>query len=164
MGSSRARVVRLVRPREDRGFPRCLVGELVAYGAAGRPLVDFPGNPAGPVPARTVVTTTNQPPPGTEVLLAFEGGDSARPVILGVPRATFAPDAPQPARGGLDTTQELHVRAKRLVVDAGQEIVLRSGKASLTIQPDGTVVVRGTNLLSRSSGPNRIKGASVQIN
>ena len=44
------------------------------------------------------------------------------------------------------------------------EIELRCGKASLILTRAGKVLIRGAYLLSRSSGVNRIKGGSVQIN
>ena len=42
--------------------------------------------------------------------------------------------------------------------------VLVRGKASITLTREGKVLIRGTYLSSRSSGVNRIKGGSVQIN
>ena len=49
-------------------------------------------------------------------------------------------------------------------VEADRQIELRCGKASLTLRRDGKVVVRGTHVVSASSGPNKIKGASVALN
>ena len=51
-----------------------------------------------------------------------------------------------------------------LVLSAEQEIVLHCGDASVTLTKAGKIILRGAYLLSRSSGVNRIKGASVQIN
>ena len=48
------------------------------------------------------------------------------------------------------------------VIISGDE--LRCGKASITLTRAGKVLIRGAYLLSRSSGVNRIKGGSVQIN
>jgi uncharacterized protein (DUF2345 family) len=52
----------------------------------------------------------------------------------------------------------------RIVLDAKREIVLKCGKGSITINKDGKIVILGTNLISRSRGRNKIKGASVSIN
>ncbi|MEW5071937.1 hypothetical protein AB1P14_09365, partial [Pseudomonas aeruginosa] len=38
------------------------------------------------------------------------------------------------------------------------------GKASITLTRAGKVIIRGAYLSSRSTGVNRIKGGSVQIN
>jgi hypothetical protein len=51
-----------------------------------------------------------------------------------------------------------------LVLEGDEEVVVRCGQGSLTIRADGTVIIRGCKLLSRSSGVNRIKGAAVLIN
>jgi hypothetical protein len=43
-------------------------------------------------------------------------------------------------------------------------MVLQVGKASITLTKDGRIVIRGADVLTRSSGSNRIKGGSVSIN
>ena len=53
---------------------------------------------------------------------------------------------------------------ERLELIAEREIVLRCGEASLTLTRAGKIILRGTYVLSRSSGVNKIKGGSVQIN
>ena len=53
---------------------------------------------------------------------------------------------------------------ERLELTAEREIVLRVGDASITLTRAGKIILRGTYVLSRSSGVNRIKGGSVQIN
>ena len=53
---------------------------------------------------------------------------------------------------------------QRLELRAEREIVLRCGKASITLTRAGKVIIQGAYLSSRSSGVNRIKGGSVQIN
>src|SRR4051812_15153812 len=53
---------------------------------------------------------------------------------------------------------------ERIEICAEKEIVLRCGKASITLTRSGKILIRGTYVLSRSSGAQRIQGASVQIN
>lgn len=53
---------------------------------------------------------------------------------------------------------------ERLLIEARREMTLRCGKASITMTADGRVTIRGTPVLSRSDGPNRVQGASVQLN
>ena len=60
--------------------------------------------------------------------------------------------------------RDIHVDAAQLVFDAERMITLRCGKSLLQLRPDGKVLIRGTNILSRSSGMNRIKGASIGLN
>ena len=59
---------------------------------------------------------------------------------------------------------DVTVDGKRVSFNAEEEIVLRCGKASITLTKAGKVIIRGAYLLNRSSGVNRIKGGSVQIN
>ena len=62
--------------------------------------------------------------------------------------------------------QRVVERAGREEVDltAEREIVLRCGKASITLRRNGRVVIRGTYVETRAEGVNRVQGGSVQIN
>ena len=90
---------------------------------------------------------------GREVVLAFEDGDVAKPIILGL---VLAPGPSPKVRAQVD--------GESILIDGRKEIVLRCGKASITLTKAGKVLIRGAYVLSRSSGVNRIKGGSVQIN
>lgn len=65
---------------------------------------------------------------------------------------------------GADPPLEAIVDGQRVVIDARDEIVLRCGKASITLRRNGRIVIRGTYVETRSAGTNRIRGGSVQIN
>jgi hypothetical protein len=59
---------------------------------------------------------------------------------------------------------EVDVDDKRMLITAKEQLVLRCGKASITLTKAGKVMIEGNYVLSRSSGVNRIKGGSVQLN
>jgi hypothetical protein len=59
---------------------------------------------------------------------------------------------------------DLLVDGRRVVVEATREIVLRCGKASITLTRAGKIILRGTHVVSRSSGANRVQGSQVKIN
>ncbi|GAB4229302.1 MAG: hypothetical protein OHK0028_03320 [Deltaproteobacteria bacterium] len=104
---------------------------------------------------------------GREVLLLFAGGDPDQPVIVGLMAesgggARAAAPGLVPGDGVLP--EEARIDGRRLVIEGHEEVVLKCGKGSITVRADGKVVIRGTNLLSWSSGTNRIKGGSVSIN
>ena len=53
---------------------------------------------------------------------------------------------------------------EQVTLSAEKEIVLKCGKSSITLTKAGKIIIRGEYVLSRSSGVNKIKGGSVQIN
>jgi hypothetical protein len=127
-----------------------VVGRLWALDERG-PRVRFDDAPGGEVPARSVVPLSSADV-GREVVLLFERGEPGRPLVMGVVREP----RPEPVRTEMD--------GEKLVFTAEREIVLRCGEASITLTRAGKVLIRGTYVLTRSSGANRIKGAVVEIN
>lgn len=136
------------------------VGRLTGFDASGQPLVQVPGE--GSAESRTARTTVALGPAqvGAEVVLAFEEA-SRRPIVMGV---LVDPQAATAAENGRPSGVEADVDGEALVLTAKREIVLRCGRASITLTRAGKILLRGAYLLSRSSGVNRIKGGSVQIN
>jgi hypothetical protein len=137
-----------------------IVGELIGITDEGRvPLVLYLGQTGtAALRARTVVDL-HAPHIGRPVVLMFECGDPFRPIIMGVLRE----GAGWPLEQKPDQV-EVDADGKRMIVSAREELVLRCGKASITLTKAGKVLIKGSYLLSRSSGVNRIKGGSVQLN
>lgn len=142
-----------------------VVGRLVECG--DRLLVDFPGNPAlKPIPARAAAVLSRHDA-GSEAALLFEDGDPLKPLIVG---KMHCPDSRQSEESlpapplGQPPEPDVEIDGERLTFTADKEIVLRCGKASITLTKAGKVVIKGEYLLNRSMGVNRIKGGSVQIN
>lgn len=145
-------------------LPSVCVGRLLALSTTSVPLVDFPANALGELlPARSLVAIS-QANIGEEVALAFEDGDSTRPIILGVLQPLGARSIEDLAASPATTKVEVTRDQESLVLSANKEITLHCGKSSITLTSAGKVLIRGAYLLSRSSGVNRIKGGSVQIN
>lgn len=134
-----------------------VIGVLVGLNERRQPLVAFPGNPRrdGAVAKSTIQFGLQDI--GFEVALLFENGDLRLPMVIG--------RIQNPARELAESPQvTADVDGERLTFSANREIVLKCGKASITLTRAGKVILRGNYLLSRSSGVNRIKGGSVQIN
>ncbi len=146
------------------------VGKIVSIDCQGQLLVDFPDNPNGAVAARLTSSVNVQKlrdstPSGCEVLLVFENNDPRLPIIIDTMHSLLdevaaATDVVLEA----EKPEDVMIDGKRITFEAQEEIELRCGKASITLTKAGKVLIRGAYLLSRSSGTNRIKGGSVQIN
>ncbi len=128
-----------------------VVGRLCSITDEGIPMVEVPGRSGdGPDQARTTVALAAHHV-GAQVVLVFEGDDLARPIVIGVLQS--------PA-----LTASVTVDDRETVIEGHDRIELRCGKAKIVLTSDGKVLVKGTDIVSRSEGPNRVKGASVQIN
>jgi Domain of unknown function (DUF6484) len=151
---------------ESRRIDGVVIGVVRRLDASGSIFVDYQANPSSvPLLARsTVLITTDDC--DRNVALMFEEGNPERPMIMGFLQYP-KPDADMLLHTILSTENKLvnvKVDDKRLTITAEKEIVLRCGKASITLTRAGKVLIRGTYLLSRSSGVNRIKGGSVEVN
>ncbi|MGI9419077.1 MAG: DUF6484 domain-containing protein [Geminicoccaceae bacterium] len=141
-----------------------VIGVLMGFDDDGAPLVVFPGNAEDEaIAARTTAALTSEDV-GADVALMFEQGDPRRPLIMG---RLLHPDVEiiEPA-GQEPVTEDLDVRIddQRVELTADKEIVLRCGKASITLTRAGKILLRGAYIFSRSTGVNKIKGGSVQLN
>lgn len=140
-------------------LPAVTLGWVVGCEQGSGPLVDFPGSPHGPTPARLLAALTlpalqaaaaaRQP-----VALVFERGDPTLPLITGLVQS------PSPS----STSSEARIDGKRVVITGEEEVELRCGEASITLNKSGKLVIRGAYVETRAKGTNRIKGGSVQIN
>jgi hypothetical protein len=146
-------------------FGNCCVGCVTDIDERGVPYVDFPGNPSGPLPARLLASAFKERRENVSrqpVLLVFEYGDFERPVILGYVDDTISLGLAETARatGRTDVVMD----GKSIRLEACEEILLTCGKGSITLKKDGKIIIKGTEIVSRSSGANKIRGASVSIN
>ena len=141
-------------------LPGVVVGELVALADDGRtPLVTFPGQPGTAARRARSVVDLHGPHIGQPVVLMFEAADPTRPIVMGVLRQREGwPEADAPPQVQVDADGE------RLIVSAAEQLVLRCGKASITLTKAGKVLIQGRYGSSRSTGVNRVKGGSVQLN
>lgn len=147
------------KTEEPRRPDEVVIGSLVGLGETGEALVDFPENPARRAVSARSTVDLSQEKVGREVALLFERGDLGRPVVIG-----FLRQPGLPVQGSRESKLTAEIDGEMVVLSADREIVLRCGKASITLTRAGKILLRGTYLLSRSSGVNRIKGGSVQLN
>lgn len=133
-----------------------ITGMLTGFDESGAPLVTSGEKPAaGPLAARSVVALSENEI-GREIILMFESGNLRKPIVMGVI---------EPAtRKKPGNSLSVEIDGERVILTAEKEIVLRCGEASITLTRAGKVLIRGAYLSSRSSGVNRIKGGSIQLN
>jgi hypothetical protein len=151
--------------RVEATFSGLVLGTVVAWSGGCDALIELPdAESRQPVAARSVVALDDAAV-GRQAVVGFEGGDRGRPIILGL--LANGGGRPAAASGAAAVRSEPLVVARdgeRIVLQADREIVLQCGQASITLTRAGKVVIRGTYVSTRSSGVNRIKGGSVQIN
>lgn len=130
-----------------------VIGLLIGFDA-GTPLVVFVGNPSETaLPARSLCDL-DAAAVGAEVALLFEAGDPAKPLIVGrIVDPAHRSRAVDILRDGVQVT-----------VVGGERIELRCGKASIILEKDGSITIRGSQLTSQASGTNRIRGGAIHLN
>lgn len=151
----------LVPPAEPQTPPTridgVVVGTLVELD--DRPLVTWPGARA-PVVARAIgsLAPTHV---GGEVALMFELGDPSRPLVMGPIQSMVAPS---PVEAAESVEVEAVADGERVLLQAERELVLRCGKASITLTRAGKILIRGAYVSSHADGAQRIRGGTVEIN
>lgn len=151
-----------------------IVGRLAKSEQPGIILVEHNG--LDPKPARIVAGLKRQELSkkeniGRDVLILFEGGNPEYPIIIGLLESLIDDLVSMEIEQKIEreeskTNEQLDtiVDGKRIVLEAEDEIVLKCGKGSITLNKDGKIIVKGTNLISRASETNKIKGSSIDLN
>lgn len=141
--------------RED-SMHGLVIGRLVEVDSLGAPRVECEGLI---LEARTTIALGSRDV-GRTLVIAFERGNQSFPIVIGALHEPLEILAARPNT----SVSEAEIDGERVVLSAKREIVLECGQASLTLKRDGRVIIQGTHVLSRSSGPNRIKGATINLN
>lgn len=140
-------------------LPGVVIGELVAISDSGRtPLIVYPGQAGTAALRARAVLDLHGDHVGKPVVLSFEGGDPSLPIIMGV--VLTEASNPIDAAGHV----EVDANGERMIVSAKEQLILRCGKASITLTKAGKVIIEGSYIVSRATGTHRIQGGSVQLN
>ena len=129
-----------------------VIGALVGF-EGEVPLVVFAGNPREAAILAKSLAPLDYGAIGAEVALLFEAGDPARPLIVGRIVDPVRRPAPVIVSDG-----------ERVRVTAEERIELRVGKASIIMEKDGHITIRGSYVTSHASAAMRIRGGSVNLN
>ncbi|TPI65665.1 hypothetical protein FJ420_14635 [Mesorhizobium sp. B3-1-3] len=131
-----------------------VIGIFLGLDDDAAPLVVFPGNPQeAALPSRSMTELTADMI-GSEVALLFQEGDPMKPLIVGrIIDPARKTNAPQVVRDG-----------ERVRIVGDERIELRCGKATILMEKDGRITIRGTYVTSQASAANRIRGGSIDLN
>jgi Domain of unknown function (DUF6484) len=130
-----------------------VIGMLLGF-ENDSPLVVFPGNPQDHAVVARSLSRLCSEDVGAEVALLFEDGALDRPLVIG--------RIIEPARQRDHTT--VIQDGEHVKLTARERIELRVGKASIIMEKDGHITIRGSYLVSHASAANRIRGGSVNLN
>jgi hypothetical protein len=143
-----------------------MIGAVSKVDDSGNAYVHYTLCPSpGSVPAQSTILISPVDV-GREVVLVFLEGCPTKPLVIGFLHQ------PQPKEVHLlkqilsreKQPLDIQVDGETLTFSANREIVIRCGESSITMTRAGKILIRGRYILSRSSGVNKIKGGSVQIN
>lgn len=165
-----------------------IIGNIVDFDSQGRPRVDFSENPSSEPLVALTTLSLDRHHLSRQVALLFNQGDLRQPVIMGLIHnpldqllqnfeltpaisETESSVHEHEEQGSSISSRiqrgddnQVYVDGERVSIEGAEEVTFKCGKASITLTKSGKILIRGTYLLNRSSGVNRILGGSVQVN
>jgi len=148
-------------PKETKEYG-IVFGTLAGFTESMMPLVAYGDNPAT---AAQTLSDLREQDIGKRIALQFERGDVQRPIVMGVlkdPADIETAIAELPSLGAMPMQAILDGKVVELV--ALEQLTMRCGKSSITLDKNGHVEIRGIQILTRATGQNRIKGSSISLN
>lgn len=136
-----------------------MFGTLVGLENTGLALVRLKSSADGVVETARSIVELSSSTIGAELVLAHDPDHPDAPVILGVIR-------PAGAGAGAEKLRHLTVEleGETLSLSSDREVTIRCGQASLRLTQAGKIELRGTQILTRATGTNKIKGGSISLN
>lgn len=144
-------------------FAGALVGHLAGFDEQGRILFQEDGTQA------PYTVEIGLPLSDEEVAAAAQSKRCAlvikpdnqprQPVLVALLRECISAEARDKAG-----TEATRINGQAVEIDAQQSLELNCGRARITLHADGRIELNGDYLLSRSRGPIKLKGATIDIN
>ena len=153
----KAKSKQLINTKNEVSQGSVVIGALVGVDEKNQPIIVYPGNPveSGVIAKSTTLFTADDV--GCDVAMLFENGDKTKPLIIG---KIIQSNSDSKKNSMFD----IKLDEEEITLSAKKQITLNCGKSSITLTKAGKIIIRGEYVLTRSSGVNRIKGGSVQIN
>lgn len=133
--------------------PGVVIGEVRGIDGEGRIWLDLPPPWESAELAVCCLCRMDQLAAGAPVAVMFQEENPLMAVVVG----PIVAELRRSPVGSQSLPQSIELAAE-------QQITLRCGKASIQMLRDGSLRIRGSELLSRASGTNRIRGGNIQIN
>lgn len=144
---------------------------IIAVNEDGRPELRFDDNTTAIALATVKIESHHM---GRRAVIMFVDKDCTQPVVIGMLKSRLDDlldaSTDQSLNNNMDyyladeKPKSVHVDGRKVIIDGQDEIILRCGESSITLNKDGKISIRGKYLLSRSTGVNRIMGGAVNIN
>ncbi|MDZ7924903.1 MAG: DUF6484 domain-containing protein [Marinagarivorans sp.] len=171
-----------------------LIGRLESIDEEGGAMVSVPQLPSFKQRIALTTVAILRQHIGRQVALMFTQGTNSKPIIMGLihsplqsvlenilenscnanantdevvfaePLSAKQSKSPQSSDGFPLANGGVYIDGKSVVLEGQDEVVLRCGEASITLNKNGKISIRGKYILNRASDVNRILGASVQVN
>lgn len=158
---------------EASNIMRTVIGRLESISADGIPMVSIAGAEDDLLTARSALADSDYAlltALPVNVVLLLDSNHAVPPIITGIVRDCLPTTKTAIAAEKIGAVtvlsgeRDLQVDGKRVTINAEEEILLQCGKSSILLCRDGKIVIKGANLVSRSTGVNKIKGSSININ
>ncbi len=145
-----------------------VVGSITGF-VRGQVLVTYPGNVGGPRVAQVLSSLDDEmleraAKEQAKVVLLFEDGEPARPLLVGILRSATPLLEAILTEANPPEEMVARVDGRHVLIEGKEEVVLRCGKATLTLRRDGKVVLRGVNVVTQADEVHKVRGGKVQIN
>jgi len=157
-----------------------LVGKVVSINDHGNPMIAYDeATQILPIEALTTVPL-DAASIGKDVAISFAQNQGGIPIVMGVIRrilddvisqqveAIASSEVVQAATNNPLNTEvakpEIIVDGNKLELSAADEITLRCGKSSITLNKNGKILIKGEHMLNRTAGSYKIKSGSIQLN
>jgi hypothetical protein len=157
-----------------------LIGKVTSINDHGNPLIAYnEATQVLPIEALTTVPL-NESSIGKDVAISFAQNQGGVPIVMGVIRrilddvisqqtkttssAEVAHDEITNLLNDDASKPEIIVDGNKLELSAADEITLRCGKSSITLNKNGKILIKGEHMLNRIAGSYKIKSGSIQLN
>jgi hypothetical protein len=157
-----------------------LIGKVTSISDHGNPLIAYnEATHISPIEALTTVPL-NDSSIGKDVAISFAQNQGGTPIVMGVirrilddvisqqentkPIAAVTDDENTNLLSAENSKPEITVDGNKLELSAADEITLRCGKSSITLNKNGKILIKGEHILNRTAGSYKIKSGSIQLN